>query len=68
MCTFREEKMRVRDRVLAQKLAALNRVAVSLIRAGKRQTKIAIRTRCKKAGWDTSYLEYLLVEVSLPTT
>jgi len=65
--TFREDELRVRDRVSAQNLAALNRLAVSLIRADEKHSKIAIRTRRKKAGWDPSYLEYLLFEVPLPT-
>ena len=64
---FREDEMRVRNRVLAQNLAAMNRLAVSLIRADKKNAKAGIRARRKKAGWDTSYLEYLLFEVPLPS-
>ncbi len=64
---FREDEMRVRNRVLAQNLAALNRLAVSLIRADKKNAKAGIRARRKKAGWDTAHLEYSLFDAPLPT-
>jgi len=64
---FREDEVRVRNRVLVQNLAALNRLAVSLIRTDEKNAKAGMRARRKKAGCDASYPEYLLFEVPLPT-
>jgi len=63
---FGEDEMCVRNRVLAQNFAAMNRLVVSGSSADKKNAKGGIRARRKKAGWDTSYREYLLFEMHLP--
>jgi predicted transposase YbfD/YdcC len=55
---FREDARRLYDRVAAENVAFLNRLAVSLLRA--ESSKDSLKVRRKKAGWDIRYLAQLL--------
>ncbi len=55
---FREDARRVYDRVAAQNVGFLNRLALSILRGDP--TKGSLKVKRKKAGWDTHYLAKLL--------
>jgi predicted transposase YbfD/YdcC len=59
---FREDARRVYDRVAAQNLAFVNRLALSVLRGDA--TKGSLKVKRKRAGWDIGYLAQLL---DLPT-
>jgi predicted transposase YbfD/YdcC len=55
---FREDARRVYDRTTAEKVAFLNRLALSLLRGDP--GKNSLKVKRKQAGWSTSYLAQLL--------
>jgi predicted transposase YbfD/YdcC len=55
---FREDAQRVYDRVAAQNLAFLNRLALSLLRGDN--SRRSLKVKRKEAGWDVKYLAQLL--------
>jgi predicted transposase YbfD/YdcC len=55
---FREDARRVYDRVAAQNIAFLNRLALSVLRGDT--TKASLKVKRKRAGWDIGYLAQLL--------
>ena len=56
---FREDDSRVRAHRADQNLAMLRRLAVNVLRIDT-GSKVSLRGRRKKAGWDPNYLIYLL--------
>ena len=55
---FREDARRVYDRLAAQNIAFLNRLALSVLRGDP--TKASLKVKRKRAGWDIGYLAQLL--------
>lgn len=55
---FREDGRRVFDRTVAQNIAFLNRLALSVLRGDP--TKASLKVKRKQAGWDIRYLAQLL--------
>jgi predicted transposase YbfD/YdcC len=55
---FREDARRLYDRVAAQNVAFLNRLALSLLRGDP--SKDSLKVKRKRAGWDVEYLAQLL--------
>jgi predicted transposase YbfD/YdcC len=55
---FREDAQRVYDRVVAQNLAFLNRVALSLLKGDT--SRGSLKVKRKQAGWDVPFLAQLL--------
>jgi predicted transposase YbfD/YdcC len=58
--TFNEDASRIRKDNAPENLATLRKIVINLIKRQK-NTKASIRSRLKKAAWDNSYLETLLV-------
>jgi predicted transposase YbfD/YdcC len=58
--TFNEDQSRVRTRHAPENLAALRRLALNLLRKAK-APKASVRASLKRAGWDLSFLETILV-------
>jgi predicted transposase YbfD/YdcC len=56
--TFREDENRVRNRTLADNVAWLKRVAISMLKQVDDKESIAMRRRM--AGWNTDYLAKVL--------
>ena len=58
--TLNEDKSRIRKDNAPENLAILRRIALNIVK--REQThKASVRRRVKKAGWDNSYLEQVLV-------
>jgi hypothetical protein len=55
---FREDARRVYDRTAAEKVAVLNRLSVSVLRADERPALLKVKR--KEAGWDPKYMAKLL--------
>jgi predicted transposase YbfD/YdcC len=55
---FREDARRLYDRVAAQNIAFLNRLALSILRGDP--AKASLKVKRKTAGWDIHYLAQLL--------
>ena len=58
--TFNEDASRIRKDHAPENLATLRKIVINLIKRQK-NTKASIRSRLRKAAWDNSYLETLLV-------
>jgi predicted transposase YbfD/YdcC len=58
--TLNEDQSRVRKGHAPENLAALRRLALNLIRKAK-APKASVRASIKRAGWDHTFLEALLV-------
>lgn len=58
--TLNEDQSRVRKEHAPENLALLRRLALNLIKKAKPQ-KASVRGSIKKAGWDNSFLEQILV-------
>lgn len=58
--TLNEDQSRVRKNRAPENLAALRRLALNLIRKAK-ASKASVRASIKRAGWDHSFLEAILV-------
>lgn len=58
--TFNEDTSRIRKDNAPENLATLRKIVINLIKRQK-NSKASIRSRLKKAAWDNSYLETLLV-------
>src|SRR5574340_153096 len=58
--TLGEDQSRVRRDHAPENLALLRRLALNLIRQAK-PPRMSVRASCKRAGWDHSFLEVLLV-------
>jgi len=56
--TFREDESRLRNRIAAENLAWLKRLAVSLIKQHKSKESVAMRRRM--AGWNVNFLAEIL--------
>ncbi len=56
---FREDESRVRHRVAAENLSLLRKMALNMLRQDK-TTKLGIKNKRLKAGWDEQYLINLL--------
>jgi hypothetical protein len=56
--TFREDESRVRNRALAENVAWLKSVAISMLKQVDDKESIAMRRRM--AGWNTNYLAKVL--------
>lgn len=54
-----EDGNRTRNKVAAENLATVRKIAVNLVKQEK-STKKSVRTKLKLAGWDHNYLELLL--------
>ena len=55
---FREDARRIYDRVAAQNIAFMNRLALSILRGDP--AKASLKVKRKQAGWDIHYLAQLL--------
>ncbi|HWU37482.1 MAG TPA: ISAs1 family transposase [Candidatus Acidoferrum sp.] len=55
---FREDARRIYDRVAAQNIAFMNRLALSILRGDP--AKASLKVKRKHAGWDIHYLAQLL--------
>lgn len=55
---FREDARRIYDRVAAQNIALMNRLALSILRGDP--AKASLKVKRKQAGWDIGYLAQLL--------
>jgi predicted transposase YbfD/YdcC len=58
--TFSEDASRIRKDNAPENLATLRKIVINLIKKHK-NSKASIRSRLKKAAWDNSYLETILV-------
>jgi predicted transposase YbfD/YdcC len=58
--TFNEDKSRIRKDNAPENLAILRKIALNIVKR-ERTRKGSVRARVKKAGWDNSYLEQILV-------
>ena len=58
---FREDESRLRERNLAENAAVLRHIALGLLKADKK-TKLGIKNKRLKAGWNERYLAKLLFE------
>jgi predicted transposase YbfD/YdcC len=58
--TMNEDRSRIRKDNAPENLATLRRIALNIIKQEK-TLKASVRRRIKKAGWDNSYLETILV-------
>ncbi len=58
--TLNEDQSRIRKDHAPENMAMLRRLALNLIRKAKPQ-KVSVRGSIKKAGWDNSFLEAILV-------
>lgn len=56
---FREDESRVRDRVAAENLSLLRKIALNILKQDE-QTKLGIKNKRLRAGWDEEYLANLL--------
>ena len=57
--TFREDDSRIRDRYSAQNLAALRRLAITLLK--REPTKQSLVTKRMMTGWDDEYMFQVLM-------
>lgn len=57
---FREDDQLIQEKVAATNFAVLNRLALMMLRNEKTKKKGA-PTKRKRAGWDTSYLELVMI-------
>lgn len=57
--TFREDESRVRDRVSAENLSLLRKIALNTVRSDKTRS-CSMSSKRKIAGWDENYLTTLL--------
>jgi hypothetical protein len=55
-----DDASRIRKDNAPENLATLRKIVINLIKKQK-NSKVSIRSRLKKAAWDNSYLETLLV-------
>jgi len=53
-----EDANRVRNKIAAQNLSTVRKIAINLVKQDK--SKMSVRLKLKKAGWDESYFEKLL--------
>ena len=60
---FREDARRIYDRTVAENVAFLNRLALSLLRGDP--SKSSLKVKRKRAGWQIPYLAQLL---GIPST
>ena len=58
--TFNEDASRIRKDNAPENLAILRKIVINLVKKQK-NTKASIRSRLKRAAWDNSYLETILV-------
>ena len=58
--TLNEDKSRIRKDNAPENLAILRRIALNIVKREQTQ-KASVRRRAKKAGWDNSYLQQVLV-------
>lgn len=59
--TLNEDKSRIRKDNAPENLAILRRIALNMVRREQTRKNVSVRRRVKKAGWDNSYLEQVLV-------
>jgi predicted transposase YbfD/YdcC len=59
--TMNEDKNRIRKDHAPENLAILRKIAINSIKRESSSPKSSVRSRIKKAGWDDSYLEKILV-------
>jgi predicted transposase YbfD/YdcC len=59
--TMNEDKNRIRKDNAPENLAILRKIAINSIKRETSSAKSSVRVRIKKAGWDNSYLEKILV-------
>ncbi len=52
---FDEDQCRIRAGYAAENLATIRRLALNALKADK-TTKVGVKTKRKRAGWDTDYL------------
>ena len=62
--SLHEDGNKTRNRIAAANLSTVRRIAVNLVKQDK-TTKAGIKTKLKKAGWNSKYLENLLFKSSL---
>lgn len=60
--TFSEDQCRVRDRVAAQNLALLRKIAINLVRRHQ-GSKESLRGRRKMAAWNDRYMEQIITGI-----
>ena len=58
--TLNEDESRIRKDNAPENLATLRKIVINLIKSTK-NSKTSVRSSLKKAAWDSSYLERLLV-------
>ena len=58
--TFNEDASRIRKDNAPENLAMLRKIVINLVKKQK-NTKASVRGRLKRAAWDNSYLETILV-------
>jgi hypothetical protein len=59
-----EDGNTTRNKIAAANLSVVRKIAVNLAKQDK-NSKLGIKARLKKAGWDDSYLEHLLFKKTL---
>lgn len=57
--TFREDDCRIRDKVAVRNFALLRKIAINLV-TRHQNTRISIKARRKKAGWNNAYMLQIL--------
>jgi predicted transposase YbfD/YdcC len=57
--TFREDDCRIRDKVAVRNFALLRKIAINLV-TWHENTRISIKGRRKKAGWNNAYMLQIL--------
>jgi len=59
--TFREDDSRIRQGYAAQNMAVVRHIALNFLK--KEKSKMSIRGKRKKAGWDNDYMIKVLADV-----
>lgn len=59
-----EDGNKTRNHIAAENLAVVRKIAINLVRQDK-ASKIGVRSKLKRAGWDSDYLETLLFGTKL---
>jgi predicted transposase YbfD/YdcC len=59
--TFNEDASRIRKDNAPENLVVLRRIALNMVKKAQTKKKSSVRAKLKRAGWDNSFLEHILV-------